>query len=258
MTGDCREEDSRGQSHVIGVALLLGLTVVVLGALTASVGVVVQDNAKTADVTRVAGDMDDALQPVETTGTHAGQVAFTRGELVVTERELRILDENGDLVESERGEIIDPEPVDALVYQTGDQRVTFQAGAVVRDTGHDAWMVSEPPVTASRDPEGVLVVGAAVLNSSSGSVATTEPITTTLHTDVTHERTKLEEGTYRIAVETDTPDAWEAYFESQGATVLDRTTFEGDRHESVVVEFEGNREGYLVVHDMRLEVSVDG
>ena len=258
MNCEQHRSTSRGQSHVIGVALLLGLTVVVLGTLTASVGVVMQDNAENADATRVAGDVDDALQPVETTGTHTGQVAFSGGELVVTERELRILDENGEAVENEHGETVEPEPVDALVYRAGDQRVTFQAGAIVRDTGHDARMVSEPPVTVSRDPGGVFVVGAPVLNASTGSVATTEPTTVTLHTDVTHERIDLGKGTYRIAVETDAPDAWEAYFESQGAAILDRTTFEGDRHESVVVEFEGDREGYLVVHDMRLEVTVDG
>ena len=250
MTAGCPGRGSRGQSHVVGVALLLGLTVVLLGALTASVGLVVQENAETADVTRVAGDMDDALQPVETTGRHSGQVAFSEGGLHVTDRELRILDQNG--------EVVTAEPVDALVYRTGDRRVTFQAGAVVSDTGHDARMVSEPPVTASRGSGGVLVVGTPVLNASSGSVTANEPTTTTLHTNVSHERTDLGAGTYRVAVETDAPDAWEAYFESQGATVLERTTFEGDRHESVVVEFEGTREGYQVVHDMRLEVTIDG
>lgn len=239
----------RGQSHVVGVALLLGLTVVMLGALTASMGAVVQENAETAAVTRVAGDMDDALQPVEVTGPHTGRIALSKGELVVSERELRVLD--GD-------EVVAAESVDALVYRSGDQRVVFQADAIVRDTGHDARMISEPPVTASRTSGGVLVVGAPVLNASGGNVATTEPTTVSLHTDVTHERTDLGEGTYRVAIETDTPDAWEAYFEGQGATVLDRTTFEGDRYESVVAEFEGTREGYLVVHDMRLEVTVDG
>jgi flagellin-like protein len=48
MTGD------RGQSNVVGVAIMLGVTVVALATVTASVGTVVQDSAATADATRVS------------------------------------------------------------------------------------------------------------------------------------------------------------------------------------------------------------
>ena len=48
----------RGQSNVVGVALLLGVAVVSMGALTAAVGVVVESSAGQADAERVATDLD--------------------------------------------------------------------------------------------------------------------------------------------------------------------------------------------------------
>lgn len=239
----------RGQSNVVGVALLLGVTVVALGAVTASVGSVIQGNAATADTTRVAADFDDALQPVEVTGPHRGRVSFTGGELAVVDRELRVLNGSG---------VVANASVDALVFRAGDQRALFLAGAVVRDSGTTATLYATPPVTASRGTGGVLVVGAPVLNASGGSVAATGPTTVALRTRVSHERTGLGDGTYRVAVETTTPGPWERYLQRQGGTVLDRRDFDGDDVDSVVVRFPGDRTAYLVVHDMRLEVSARG
>lgn len=244
------DRGGRGQSNVIGVALLLGVTVVALGAVTASVGTVIQGNAATADTTRVVADFDDALQPVEVTGPHRGRVSFTGGELDVVDRELRVL--SGSAVVANAS-------VDALVFRAGDQRAIFLAGAVVRDAGTTATLYATPPVTASRGTAGgVLVVGAPVLNASGGSVVASGPTTVALRTRVSHERTALGDGTYRLAVETTTPGAWERYLQRQGGTVLDSRDFDGDGVESVVVRFPGDRTAYLVVHDMRLEVSVRG
>ena len=237
----------RGQSHVVGVALLLGVTVVALGALTASVGTVIEGTAATADATRVAEDLDDALRPVEATGPRRGRLSFTGGELEVVERDLRVLDAGG---------VVETVEADALVYRRDDQRVVYLAGAVVRQTGAGSQLYAPPPVTASSASGGVLVVGAPVLNASRTSVGATGSTTVVLETAVSHERTPLGNGTYRVAVETTTPGAWERYFERRGATVLGRRDVDGDGLASVVARFPGERVGYLVVHDLRLEVHV--
>lgn len=237
----------RGQSNVVGVALLLGVTVVALGTLTASVGVVVERNAANADAARVAADFEEALAPVETTGRNRGRVSFTDGTLRTVERELRILDESG---------VVQTHQVDGLTFAAGHNRVAFLSGAIV--SGHDGGtrLHRPPPITASDGgSDGVLVVGAAVLNASQVAVSGAATDGIVLRTTVTHERIALGNGTYRVAVETRDPGAWGEFFRRQGATVetTDRD-FDDDGTGSVVARFPGDRVAYVVVHDMRLEV----
>ncbi|USZ69222.1 hypothetical protein NGM10_05640 [Halorussus salilacus] len=235
----------RAQSNVVGVALLLGVVVVSLGALTAGVGTVVEENAATADATRVAADLDAALDPVEATGVHRGRVSFSEGQLRTVERDLRVLNDSG---------VVRTVPVDALVFTGGDRRVAFLAGAVVRGPEGNARVRTPPPITSSRSggPEGVLVVGAPELNGSA-SVSATGGGSALVRTEVTHHRERLGNETFRVAVETSTPGAWERHFRDENATVTTRD-FDGDGVDSVVAEFPGERVAYLVVHDMRLEV----
>ncbi|WP_238392129.1 DUF7289 family protein [Halorussus amylolyticus] len=253
----CRSEarrrlsDARAQSNVVGVALLLGIVVVSLGSLTAGIGTVVEENAATADANRVAADFDAALEPVEATGVHREQVSFTEGEVRTVERNLRVLNDSG---------VVRTVGVDALVFSAGDRRVTFLAGAVVRGTETGGQMRTPPPITASRsggddgeDDEGVLVVGAPKLNGSA-SVSATGGGSFRLRTNVTHERERLGNDTFRVAIETANPDAWRRQFESMNATVTTER-FDGDDERSVVARFPGERVGYVVVHDMRLGVA---
>jgi flagellin-like protein len=233
----------RGQSNVVGVALLLAITVIALAALTAGVGSVVQDTAASADAGRVADAFERALRPVETTGTRRGEVAFSDGTLRTVERDLRVIGPN-------RTRRVG---VDALVYESGDRRVAFLAGAVVRGRGDGVRTHRQAPITASRGRGGVLVVGAPVLNASDAAVGgSVGPVP--LRTAVTHERTALGRGRYRVAVETATPVAWRRTFRRLNATLLPSRDFDGDGVDSVVARFAGERTAYLVVHDMRLEV----
>lgn len=233
---------NRSQSNVVGVAILIGVTMVALGTLTASVGTVVDHHAASADANRVAADLDGALRPVETTGAHRGRVSFTDGRLRTVEREVRVLDDGG---------VRATVNADALRFGTGQRRVTALAGSIVTRGPGGATLYRRPPITSSRSA-GVLVVGVAALNGSvnvggaAGSVG--------LRTRVTHDRTPLGNGTFRVAVETSAPRPWEAFFERENATLLPRRDFDGDGVESVVARYPGNRTGYLVVHDVRVEV----
>lgn len=235
----------RGQSGVVGVALLLGMTVVSLGLLTAGIGTVVDDNAARADARRVAIGFESALRPVEVTGAYRGEIAFADGTLSTVERDLRVLQGN---------RVIERVSVGALVFESGTRRTTYLAGAIVRGKEEAAWLATPPPMTASRGTGavGVLVVGAPTLGGRV-SVSGSGGVVVALVTNVTHDRTDLGEGVFRVAIETTTPEAWERFFSDRGARIT-RQDFDGDGVPSVVAAFPGRRQAYLVRHDLQLEV----
>ncbi|WP_121821965.1 DUF7289 family protein [Halostella salina] len=245
VTSDSRT--GRAQSNVVGVAVLLGITVIALGALTASIGAVVQSNAATADADRVAAGFEEAIRPVEATGHHRGRVAVSSGTFSTADRDLRVLNASG---------VVATTTVDALVYESGDRTVRTLSGAIIRGDDGGSRMYRPPPITASRRAGGVLVVGAGRLNASAGSVGGNGETELVLRSNVTHHRRSLGNGTYRVAVETETPAAWRSYFERLNATVVSEDRdFDGDGVGSVVARFPGDRTAYLVVHDLRLEVA---
>ncbi|QSG03394.1 DUF7289 family protein [Natranaeroarchaeum sulfidigenes] len=237
----------RGQSNVIGVALLLAITVIGIGGMAAGIGAVIDENADAADATTVADGFDDSLQPTSTTGHRTGDVRFTSGQVGVEPRQLRVLNETGP---------IETVPVDALVYESGETRVAYHSDAVVRGSPGNAWFRTEPPITIDQRSEGPVVISAAQLNASHIGIGGNSNRPVQLETDVSHERHNLGTDSYRIAVETSTPGPWKRYFEEIGATVetTDRK-FAGDRETSVVATIDGERTAYLVTHDLRLEVS---
>lgn len=236
----------RAQSHVVGVAILLAITTASLGVLTAGIGVVVESNAAGADVNRVAGDLEDALRPVETTGVRRGTVSFTGGTLSVEQRTIRVLDEDGVVAERE---------VDVLVFTAGERRVAYAAGAVVRGQGDGARLATDPPLSAS---EGVLVVGVVdVAADGPDALVATSPTTVHLRSKVSHDRAEPGDGDYRVAIETETPAAWERYFDERGVPTT-RQDLDGDGVPSVVADYPGDRTAYVVVHGVDLDLEVTG
>lgn len=230
----------RAQSHVVGVVLLLGLTAIAMGGLTATIGSIVDEQTASADASRVAADLDSALRPVEATGYRSGDVTFASGHLGVEQRELRVLDSSGVVATVES---------DAVVFESEQRRVASVAGAITRGHGESNWLSNAPPITSGPD---VLIVGAQRLNGS-GSISGTGGVTTTLQTNVSHDRRSLGSGEYRVAIETRTPGAFETYAAERGRNASIRD-LDGDGVPSVVIEYAGQRTAYLVVHDMRLEV----
>ena len=233
----------RAQANVVGVALLLAITTISLGVLTAGVGTVVQSNAAAADANRVADSFGD-LQPSKATGVERHELAFGAGSLRVVERTVRLLD--GDRV-------VASHEADALVFESGDRRVTFLAGAVVRGQGDSASVAERPPISTA---DSLLVVGLSVLNASGpDAVSGSDATRLTLRTDTSHDRRDLGEGNYRLAVETATPAAWERHFAAENAETA-RRSFDDDSRPSVVATYPGERTAYLVVHDASLEVQL--
>lgn len=230
----------RAQSHVVGTVLMIGLTMIALGGLTAAVGGIVDDQTSRADVDRVAGDLEDAIQPVSSNGYRSVDVTFAGGSLRTVDREIRVFNE------TERLATVD---ADALVFTHDNRRVAVNAGAIIRGLPGGGWVEREPPITVGED---ALIVGAPRLNGT-GSVGTNGGVTVTLTTNTTHERHELGANEYRIAIESETPGAFEAFAEDNGAT-FEVEDLDGDGVPSAILDFGGERRGYLVVHDMRLEV----
>ncbi len=235
---------TRGQSHVVGVALLLGISMVALGGLTVAVGTIIDGQTASTDATRVADGMDSALDAASTTGPHAGRIQFSGGRLSTVERELRV---------ERNGTVVATTAIDALVFESDGRRVAFLGGAVVRGTSGNAWLRTDPLVSAS-EHTAVVAVGAPRLGADHRTRAGNGPTTVTLETNVSHTRRTLGSGQYAVAIETATPEPFARYFRSHNATV-DTRDFDGDGVESVVANYSGVRKGYLVVHNLSLEVT---
>jgi len=233
---------TRAQSHVVGVALLLTASTIALGTLTLGVGDLLESRAATADAERVAAGFDEALQPRETTGHRSVGVRFSDGRLHTIDREIRLY-RNGTSVRTIGA--------GALRFEAEDRSVTYVGGATVRQGG-GAWLETEPPIAGSED-RGVLVVGVPRLGADNVAVAGAGGGAVPIDTNVSHRRADLGRGRFAVAVETDAPAVFERYFADRPAStrVVD---VDGDGTESVRVAFDGVRRGYLVVHELRLEV----
>lgn len=234
----------RAQSHVVGVALVLGIAVLALGTLTVGVGTLIDAQTSGADAQRVADGLDEAVQGTDRTGYHSHELRFSAGELRTESRTMRVL---------ENGTVLAEIDVDALVYEHADRRVIALGGAVVRDYGASPSLASKPPIRHSAET-GVLVTGAPKLNADRVSLSGGGGVTATIRTNVSHDRRDLGTGQFTVAIETETTDPFRRFFEEQGATV-DTRQFSGDTTESVVATYPEIRQGYLAVHNLRLEVS---
>lgn len=246
MTGERSAPTSRAQSHVVGVSLMIAITVIALGGLTVAVGEVVQSGASAAEADRVADGMATVADPSDVVGGAHAELRFGDGELRVENRTVRVIDADTGANWTYRS--------DALVYEVDEYAVVGASNAVLRAGSGGATMVSEPSIVADRNG-GVLAVGVPEIDGPEVSVSTTGAARVGLRTRVEHDRVDLGQRAIRIAVETPYPRPWAEYFETIGADVVERrASYAGDRYDSVVAEFDGQRQTYVVVHDAEMEV----
>lgn len=230
----------RAQSSVIGVAVLVAVTALSVGALTVAAGTFVSDGVAAADAQRVATD----LERIDERGTHTTRIEFGRGTLRVEPRTVRVLRGGVTVVRVD---------ADALVYENGQRRVATLGGVLV-DGRQDRSSIREPlPVVV--DEERVLVDVVALNASGSTAVGGTAGTTATVRTDATHEYRTLREGRYAVAIETATPGAWErAVAETDSGLGVERRDFDDDGVPSVVVSVPGETTVDLAVHDLQAVV----
>jgi hypothetical protein len=285
---------TRAQSHVVGVALLLGITTVALAGLTVTLATTVDTGTAAVTERQVSAGFTGALRPRRVTGPHESRIGLPGGQLRTVERTVRLANETGVVASVE---------VDALVYCDEGVRVGFLAGAVVRggptradrrstgtgrrptsSTSTRATLVREPSVAVTDD---TLFVGVAALGDGDepasvslgigersagrevgegsagsrgrrsldgGRSATTA---VTVATNVTHSAETHPSADWRLAVETATPDAFARHFRSLGANT-DRREYDDDGVPSVVVTFDRPRRLVFVVHRLDVEVRLRG
>lgn len=234
----------RGQSHIIGIVLLVGLTTVALGGLTTVVGDIVDEQTATADEARVAHALENGLRPVEQTGPDETRIAFTSGQFETVARQLRIRTSAGTQRRIDIG---------GLVYTSGANRVGFVGGAVVRGHPDNAWLVRDPPVTVTRDNE-TLVVGAVQVGEDGTTRSGTDGVALRLRTNVTHSHEQLSEAAYRIGIETKTPEPLVRAFRTRGMDTR-VSDIDDDGVPSVIAHVEGTQNIELVTHKMHTEVT---
>jgi len=261
----------RGVSTVVGVALLLLVTVASVAALTAGVGVVVERGATAASVDRTAADLV-ALAPADRTGRARGTVHVGEGTLRTEPRTVRVLDaDDADAADVSVGpdDVLATVPVDAIVYESGGQRVAAAAGGIVVGRSEAARFRREPRITVagatgasgidgsrtgpdSAATSDTVLVGLPAWNATDAT-STSGAGSATLRMTVSHDRRQFAPDGYALSVETATPDPWVDRLEAAGASV-DTRDVDGDDVPSVIARFPGEARLVVVVHDARLEV----
>ena len=246
-TSDRRPADrrDRAMSSVVGVALLLGVTVVSLGVLTAGIGAVVGDGATSIAADRAATDLESALG-ARGAGVREVDVRFADGRLRPLDRTVRVFDDDGEVASV---------AANGLELTTDDRRVAFVDGGVAVGPPGNARLRGGPSVAVSDD--AVLLSVTRLDVTSVSTVTASGRATVRLRTDVRHRRTDLGEidDDRRFAVETSTPGAWErAFADRAGVTVLDRRDDDGDGVPSVAFDLPPSRTLRLVIHEVRVEV----
>ncbi|WP_020222945.1 DUF7289 family protein, partial [Halarchaeum acidiphilum] len=176
------------------------------------------------------------------TGHESVRVPASAGRLRTAARDVRVLDANGTVRRYR---------TNAVIFETGERGVTSVAGAiVVRDHG---WARVTRPVRATATSDA-LVLDVVVVDGELDVSGRGPGIR--IRTNATGTRDALAGGTYRLAVETSTPEAFARYYErhASGGRVLGERDYDGDGVSSVVIGFPPAARAYVLTHDVEVAV----
>ena len=227
----------RGQSNVVGVALLVAVTVVSVGSMTVVVGDVVERRADAAASDAAVSTFEEGLDP-HRTGPSREPFAVPAGSVRVVDRTVRVRAGTRTVL------TID---ADAVVYRIDNRRVASVAGAIVRGSSGRATAVR--PLSFA-DADGTVLFGVTALGVE-GAVAT-DARGAVLRSNVTHDRRRYDAANHRIAIETTTPAALAETVPDTAGT--SRRDFDGDGVPSLVVDPSGGGRLVVTVHRLDLEV----
>lgn len=231
---------SRAQSNVVGVALLLGVGVVAIGLLTASVGGLVDAQLSTADADAATNGLTSLRDGVFEGSNESHPIRVTDGDLSRVNRTVR--------VESEGG-VSRTYDADGYVATFGGHRVAFVGGAVVRGTRANARLVTPVPLSFAGDAAFLPLPALTAASTDGGGLGGGAELRAT----ATRTVTTLPTDSYTVAVETTTPDAWERSFERQGFATT-RTDFDGDGVPSVAATVPDERTFALARYNLTVVV----
>lgn len=240
-------DPDRGQSAIIGVALLLAITVVSVGVLTAGTGILVDEAAQEADLERIGQRFVAGYQPATLDGSTTMALSLTGGHLDSSPRTITI---------TRSGDVVTRVQTVAIRYERAGRAVTVLGGAVLQSRADGARFIREPNVVTrfGGDGDRVLTLSLVVLLGQVDEQID-EPRGVRLAFDATHEWRDPGAGRYTVRVETVTPAAWARYFEEVGGDVR-VTERPGEEVSVVIAELGRVTEARLIVH--HVEVVADG
>lgn len=223
--GGHRRSGRRGQSEVIGYVAVFTIVILLVSiAVTTGYGQLrevrsfEQANSATRTVEQFAAEVeallrDDARQ--RSVGIELGDGSLSRGEPVT-------VNVSGHAVGNASQNFSQSFELQTLVFEVGDTRIRYVAGAVVRvDEG--AVMVREPPGVFSQNQTVYPVVDAPLEDSGIGGRSRVV-LTATRPTNGT-ELVRSTSEPYNVTVSIDTPqaDVWQRYLEAELNTTCNQT-----------------------------------
>lgn len=224
------------------MALLLAITAISLGALTATVGVLVEGNAAAATGDAVGEGLTTVVAPGPA-GVRRTTVPLGDGTLTTANRTIRIENETAELVRLNGS---------AVRWSGSSRGVVATGGAVASLRPGGARLVHEPVVAV--DDRTVLLGLTAIRGDPVAIDGGRASSRVTLAANASVARRRFPTGNYSLAVETAAPAAWERVLTERNATV-DRTDPDGDGVVTVVGRFPAERRLDLAVRTVRLEVT---
>jgi flagellin-like protein len=234
----------RGQSAVIGVALLLAITVVSVGVLTAGTSILVEEAAQEADLERIGDTIVSGYQPTTLEGTRTMSLSLTGGTLLTEQREITV---------SRYGDVIARVQTVALRYERANRAVSIVGGGILQTRAGGTAFVREPNMVSSfgGDGERILILSLVALT---GTVEESidEPRRVPLAFEATHERRDPGAGRYTVRLETAHPSVWMRYFEERGVDVR-LVDHPGEAADVVVADLGLVTEARLIIHHVEVQ-----
>ncbi|MFB6094456.1 MAG: archaellin/type IV pilin N-terminal domain-containing protein [Halanaeroarchaeum sp.] len=225
----------RGQSEVLGVVLLVGLTVISVGALAAFGGTAVDSVDHQIDVRRAeqaVSQVDRAASLVALADAKRQVVDLgttTEGSYTVAPEAGRVTITHVNYSDTNGTETIYDAPLGAVRYVTGDTVVAYQGGAVFRGQVGGGEVVVSPPEFHYRQQTlafPVIRIEGGGSIAGGGSMVVREvggPRPVFPNESATYSGSGLvydnpvENGTIRVTVQSEFYRGWAAFFESRTA-----------------------------------------
>lgn len=235
----------RGQSSVVGVAILLAVTVTAMALVTAGTGSILDGAVGGVQSERVADQFVSEFPGSSALESRDGDFRIRNGAVELVDRELRLLQGNGTVFERNVG---------AFVYRNGEHRVAAHAGAVVTGTESGAQFRDSPAtaLTTGNGSQAVYLLVPVFTSGSSHGFERSAGVGISVETTVDSVTVGASD---RVAVETTSIAPWERWFTRRNLSTATRD-LDGDGIDSVVATFSTDRTVHLVI--VETEVGLHG
>ncbi len=228
---------SRGQSHVVGVALLLAITLISMSVLTMSVGTLIDAGQSRNEHERVGSALEQLHDP---SSTENPSLTTSVGTLSTASREISINSSTGANYRFD---------TTAISYSNGNHRVATLCGAVISGKPGAAWFRSTPRIFSPTAASVRLIRLTTITTSGFDRLQGTHSFTR--RQSSTHHSHENLSGT--LSIETATPGPFERHFRARGFATS-RNDPDSDGIPSVSVSFTQERRTILMIRHITVEV----